>query len=502
MQMRDNPLLPRTKIVATVGTPGMPSAERQTLARLAEAGVSVFRLNFSHGELDQYEQTLRRIREVENDAGRPIGVLGDLSGPKIRVGPVVKGGIYAQAGEDVVFQRQEIVAEGLRFSVTYPGLIDDIAPGQKLLVNDGAVRMLVVDRSADEITCRVITPGLISSGKGINLPATDLHVDAITDKDWICLEWAVAHELDFVAMSFVRRADEVRQLKARLIELAQANNCRPIPIVAKIEKPEALDNLQAILDEVDVIMVARGDLGVEMDLARVPIIQKQVVESSLRHGTPCIVATQMLESMIHSPVPTRAEASDVANAILDGADAIMLSGETAVGRHPVLTVATMCRIAESTETFVGWQSRLTGGLPQQQQCRLDAGHWTGAIAAGTQTIAREIDAKLIVAWTRTGVTAIHLSQNRFPVPVVVCSDDLCTLRRLTVLHGIIPLRMSLPASIDQFTSQVSRVLLEMKLAEPGDAVIVLAGHPVGQDSATNSLAVHYLGNPSMPPRKH
>lgn len=480
-----------TKIVATVG----PSTTRQVLPKLVDAGVSVFRLNFSHGTLEEHEHMLRDIRDVEAECGRPLGVMGDLSGPKIRVGRVQEGGVLVEAGQDVVFQEDEVVAIGPRFSSTYPGLISDVEPGQMILVNDGAIRMIVVERirssASDEIVCRVTTGGLVSSGKGINLPSTSLSVDAITEKDWQCLDWAIDHELDFVALSFVRRADDILRLRNRITQRLPVDQARRLPIIAKIERPEAIDNIEEILEVTDLIMVARGDLGVEMDLAEVPAIQKRLVDAAQYHGVPCIVATQMLESMISNASPTRAEASDVANAILDGADAVMLSGETSVGQYPILAVDAMARIAHSTEDYIRSQPF---GSPEPHKL-LRQGHWTAAVAHAAWMVARNVDARVIVAASATGTTAIHLSQNNFRVPVLIVSDRPDVLRRITVLHGIIPIQLPLVQSLDEFTCSVDAVLLKRGVIDSGDPVVLLAGHPIGKPGSTNSLAVHFVGNP-------
>lgn len=478
-----------TKIVATLGR---ASNTPETIRKMAEAGASVFRLNFSHGSLDDHGRVLRAVRQVEAELGQPLGVLGDLSGPKIRVGAVQEGGVAVEAGEDVMFQPEPIVATGRRFSSTYPGLTEDVRTGQRLLINDGAIRMLVVERRQGAITCRVTTGGLITTGKGINLPQTRLNLETITAKDWACLEWAVANDLDFLAMSFVRRAEEIQRLRHRMKELTDARCVRPIPIVAKIERPEALSNIEQILEAADAIMVARGDLGVEMDLAEVPAIQKRLVGLATAHGKPCIVATQMLESMIENPVPTRAEASDVANAVFDGCDAVMLSGETAVGKYPALAVETMSRIAASTEAYIATLPL----APPALHPRRDAGHWTAAIAHGAWIIAQDVKARLIVAASETGVTALHLSQNNFRIPIVIGSGDRCTLRRLTLLHGVTSVQITLPGNLDEFTAAFDEILLRNRWVERGEPIVLLAGHPIGRSGSTNSLAVHYVGDPT------
>lgn len=478
-----------TKIVATVGT---ASADEETLRRIAEAGASVFRLNFSHGTLEGHSETLARIRVVEEKVGHPIGVLGDLSGPKIRVGQVQPGGVAVEAGDDVIFRRGSFAATGKVFSSTYAGLVEDLEAGHKVLIADGAIRMLVVEKRLDEALCRVTTGGVISSGKGINLPNSKLNLEAITEKDWMCLAWAIENDLDLIAMSFVRRAEDITRLRARMEQLCAQHGIRPLPIVAKIERPEALENIEEILTETDVIMVARGDLGVEMDLAAVPTIQKQLINRARARGVPCIVATQMLESMMESPSPTRAEASDVANAILDGADAVMLSGETAVGKFPALAVDTMSRIAEETENY----ERTLPCRPAEPRSGQQIGHWTGAITQGAWLTARTVQAKVVIASSLTGMTAVYLSQGNFRLPIVICSSDESTLRRITVLRCITPVRMRLPGSLDEFTRMIDEMLLHHGWVERGEPIVMLAGHPIGKSGATNSLAVHYVGDPT------
>ena len=321
-----------TKIIATLGP---ASTDAATVRKLIEAGVSVFRLNFSHGDLEGHTASVRMIRAVSAEAGRPVGILGDLQGPKIRVGKVEEGGVEAVAGSVVIMQRQALVATAslapLRLSSTHAGLVDDLEPGHRVLINDGAVRMLVVAKRADEVECTVTVGGQITSGKGINLPDSSPSIDSITKRDWEHMAWAVRNELDFLALSFVRDAEDVRRLRGGLEKAGGA----AVQIIAKIELPGAVQNAETIIDAADGIMVARGDLGVEMDLARVPVIQQQLLTKAQSFGKPCIVATQMLESMIHAPSPTRAEASDVATAIFSGSDAVMLSGETAVGKYPI-----------------------------------------------------------------------------------------------------------------------------------------------------------------------
>lgn len=481
-----------TKVLATIGT---ASRSPEVLQRLIQEGAAAFRLNFSHGTLDDHAKTLAAIRDAERLSGRPIGVLGDLSGPKIRVGQVIEGGVNVEPGQDVVFQRESILATGPRFSTTCPQVIDDIRPGQKVLINDGVIRMLVVEGGRDSFTCRVTVGGLVTSGKGINLPATALQVDAITERDWQCLEWAVENELDFVAMSFVRRGRDITRLRQRMIELCRKRNRRPIPVVAKIEKPEAVANIQEILEEADIIMVARGDLGVEMDLAEIPALQNRLVNAAHHRGRPVIVATQMLETMITNPSPTRAEVSDVGNAIFDLVDTVMLSGETAVGKYPILAVGVMHRIAQTSEAYL--HSLPPEQRPPSNRRRSpDHAHWVAALAHGALTISNDVHARIIVGWSQTGTTALQLSRHDFGVPIYIFSDDRCTLRRISLLRGVIPVEMPRPADLDDFTTRADRYLLERGIVEAKAPILLLAGHPIERDGATNSLAVHYVGDPT------
>ena len=363
------------KIVATLG-PASDSPEM--LDKLIDAGVSVFRLNFSHGKLSDMDIRYKKVRDAIDRSGRAVAVMGDLQGPKMRVGVVPdldgSGGVMLEPGDDVWFRKDQgdaaIIDGQYVFSTTFENMYEDVQPGQRVLINDGLIRMLAVDRKRGEwVRCRVTIGGKVTSAKGVNLPETDITAPSITERDWKCVDWAVANGLDYLALSFVKDAKEVIELKNRLNEL-----CTPdlawvdpvvgarIPVVVKIEKPQALVNLAEIVDAADAIMVARGDLGVEMDVARVPVAQKFIIASCIEAGKPCIVATQMLETMIESSTPTRAEASDVANAVFDGCDAVMLSGETAVGAHPALVVETMRRIIRTTESRMD-QLAMRHGIP-------------------------------------------------------------------------------------------------------------------------------------------
>jgi pyruvate kinase len=520
----DRPTL--AKIVATIG----PASESPEMVRkLIEAGVSVFRFNFSHGEFGAHEKRLRTVREVAGAMGRTVACLGDLQGPKIRVGKVPPGlskgadgtplpGIELKAGQDVIlkkgisesFIRSSDNGEGTPvLSLTYEKMVDEVAPGQRVLINDGAIRMLAVDtdHAKGELRCRVRTGGLVTSNKGINLPQSEISAPAITDRDWECVAWAVKNGIDFLALSFVRKADEVLELKRRLAELCPIDKALDpsgqgvaIPVIAKIEKPQAVQNIESIVDASDAIMVARGDLGVEMDIAQVPIAQKVILDACGQYGKPVIVATQMLESMIESPVPTRAEASDVANAIFDSADAVMLSGETAVGKNPSLVVETMRRIIAAAESRIAELPRRPGAPLKLVQSR----YATAALAHGAWQIAHDIGAKAIVCWSENAGTARYLSQNNFTVPIFAWSSNLHATRRMALLAGVTPVHAPPPASgtLAEWNSQVDAYLVERRICRPGDSIILVAGKPLGVARVTNALAIHIVGETRSGFRAH
>jgi pyruvate kinase len=490
-----------TKIVATIG----PASDApETVARLIEAGVSVFRLNFSHGELEQHARRLATVREASARLGRPIAVLGDLCGPKIRVGRVPDGGVRAEAGAEVVFRKSAALAglegETLVLPTQYPAMIDEVEPGHRVLINDGLVRMLAMDRAPErgELRCRVRVGGLVSSGKGINLPDSNVSAPAITERDWECVNWSVERGVDFLALSFVRRPDEVVRLKEYLWALCPVDQRldpkgegAAIPVIAKVEKPQAVRCIEKIVEAADAIMVARGDLGVEMDIAQVPVAQKRIIEVCNDYGKPCIVATQMLETMAENAMPTRAEASDVANAIFDRADAVMLSGETAAGKHPALVVETMNRIiAAAEEHLLGTPA--TASPPEKL---VESRIGTAALAHGAWHVARDLGAALIVCWSENGGTARYLSQNNFHVPILAYSSSERATRRMALLRGVTAVHCKPPESglLADWNRQVDQLILHRGLARRGDTVVMLAGRPLGRAKAVNTIAIHRVG---------
>ncbi|GIK19688.1 MAG: pyruvate kinase [Leptolyngbya sp. PLA2] len=496
-----------TKIIATLG----PASESPEMVRaLVESGASVFRLNFSHGSFDDHLRRLRAVRAVSETVGLPLAVFGDLPGPKIRVGRVPATGVVLHAGVDAVIRsdleeaRYESDRDGQRtvlLPCSYQPLAREVEVGHRVLINDGAIRMLAVeaDPRGQWLRCRVTVGGLVTTGKGINLPDSDLSAPALTDRDLACVEWAVEHGLDFLALSFVRRADDVLDLKRRLGGMCPACKTEPgdeqgaaIPVIAKVEKPQAVEAIDAIADAADAIMVARGDLGVEMDLVRVPVVQKRIVAAAAEWGKPCIVATQMLETMIENATPTRAEASDVANAIFDGAGCLMLSGETAVGKRPDLAVDTMRRIALEAE-------RHLAALPQRAdppRRLVEQRYRTAALAHGAWHVAHDCGAELVVCWSQAGGTARYLSQNEFSIPIVAYSSSLRATRRMALLRGVTPVCSPPPPSgrLADWNAQVDRDLLARGWAVRGTPVVLLAGKPLGCAKATNTIAFHRVGD--------
>ena len=423
----ESPLV-KTKIIATVGP---ACAERAKLRALVEAGVDVFRLNFAHGSHEWLEEIVRRIRSVSEVLGKPIAILGDLSGPKIRLGQLPEEGITCEEGVHFRFVREADPEDEAQLTCTYPQLIDDVTVGERILLADGRVEMQVLETPADgeSILCAVTRPGILRSKQGVNLPGTVLSTPSLTEKDRRDLAWALANGLDFVGLSFVRSAEDIRQLRQAI---ADHKSEYPPHIIAKIEKLEAVDDLERILERTDAVMVARGDLGVEVDIERVPTLQKRIIRMCNEHRVPVITATQMLDSMEDSEFPTRAEASDVANAVLDGSDAVMLSGETAIGAYPVEAVAMMSRIAREAERLVvpGQFEGMKG------HARTRARAVTEAVAHGAGAAAEHLDADLIVVGTHSGKTAMAVSNQRGRVPIVAMSNRPDTARRLCLYWGI------------------------------------------------------------------
>ena len=468
----------RTKIVATIG----PASEGlDVLRRLARSGCDVFRINFSHGTLEQHGQCLATIRRVEAEVGGPLAVMADLCGPKIRVSPISGGAALLVEGQTLVIQREPIIGQADRISTTLAELVDEVRPGEAILLDDGKLRLEVVEvRPGREALCRVVTGGMLSSGKGVNLPGTKLTLSALTEKDQRDLAWIAGQDFDYVALSFVRRPEDIQLLRRRLAELGS-----DLHVVAKIEKPQALDNLEPIVEAADAVMVARGDLGVEMNLSAVPVAQKRIAQLCLTCGKPCIVATQMLESMIASPTPTRAEVSDVANAVLDGADAVMLSGETAVGKYPVESVTIMNEIVQAIQSFHDSHC-------QPQNVTFAPARTAAALAAAVREILRVEEIKAVACFSISGLTARMFAKHRLGCPIVGITPDLRALRRMALYYAVIPVLGSAMQYTQQLIDLAQKVILDRRIAKPGDKIIVVCGRPLGSSGKTNTLIVHTI----------
>lgn len=475
----------RTKILATMG-PAVANPE--TLYALFEAGVDICRLNFSHGELAGHGETLKLIRDTAARFSHPIAVLGDLCGPKIRLGQVTDagaGGMPIAVGDEVTVQRDPVVGLDHRVSCTLDTFVDDVQIGHRVLIEDGLLRFVVTDKSRDEVKLRCMTSGVLKSSKGINLPNTVVNVPSITDKDWECVDWAIANELDYLALSFVRRADDLKLLRGHL----QYKKAVDIALIAKIEKSEALGVLDSIIEASDGLMVARGDLGVEMDLAQVPIIQKDIIRRCQKAGKPVIVATQMLQSMINEATPTRAEVSDIANAIFDGTDAVMLSAETSVGKFPVVAVHTMAHVAEVTEQYLD-STLVENAAPPT----INSDAAAAPLARAAWRIVNDMKVKLVVIWSQTGQTARVFSKHHFHVPIIALSGDPHVLRRMAIHYGVIPHEMRRPATMADLITSIDRMLIEKKYVSPGERILLVAGWSPAMPNAMNGIITHTVGD--------
>jgi len=467
----------RAKIVCTLG-PATASPER--IRGLVEAGMDVARLNFSHGRHDDHEQVYQRVREAAATTGRAVGILADLQGPKIRLGRFAGGPVDWRTGEDVVITSDDVPGTHDRVSCTYRRLPAEVRPGDRLLIDDGKVAVEVKSVvGGTDIDCLVVEGGPVSDNKGVSLPNVAVSVPALSDKDTEDLRFALRLGVDLVALSFVRSPDDVK-LVHEIMDQAGIRR----PVIAKLEKPEAVAALEPIVDAFDGVMVARGDLGVELPLDQVPLVQKQAVQLCREMAKPVIVATQMLDSMIENSRPTRAEASDVANAVLDGADAVMLSGETSVGRYPVLSVSTMAKIIETTEAG-------PIGVPRLQR---DPRTRAGALTLAAAGIARHIGAKALVAFTQTGDTVRRLSRLHCELPLIACTPEASVRARLALCWGVQTHLVPFVNHTDEMFQQVDRTLIDAGAAAAGDYVVIVAGSPPGTPGSTNTLRVHQLGS--------
>lgn len=467
----------RTKIVATIG-PATSSPER--IRQLLAAGMDVARVNFSHGTYEDHQRTVERVRSAAKDAGRPIAILQDLQGPKMRTGPLQGGQpVHLVSGQELTITTEPVPGDARRISTDYPHLPQDVSVGDRILVSDGLIELRVLETTESDVRTAIVYGGTLRQRQGINLPGVHVSSPSVTDKDLADLAFGVDLGVDYVAISFVRRAEDVLRVKEAL-EQAGADT----PVIAKLERPEALDHLEAILAAADGLMVARGDLGVEIAPERVPGLQKQIIQAANRAGKPVITATQMLESMITSPQPTRAEVSDVANAILDGSDAVMLSGETAIGQHPIHAVEMMARIAEAVEEQAIAEAQATIGYPLDEFSSVPQG-----IAAAVSALVRTLPMKAICVMTRTGTTARLVSRYRPDLPILGFTPVEATYRRLCLLWGVTPLRTEFAHTEEAYFQQVRTILLEQGHARQEDKVVVTGGHPFTTGGPTNMIRV-------------
>jgi pyruvate kinase len=459
----------RTKIVCTLG----PASEDGGVYRLAQAGMDAARLNFSHGSHDDHLDRLRAVRKAQELVGRPLAVIADLCGPKIRIDRLSEPR-SVETGDLLTLAANATDGD---LGVTFADLHLTVEPGSLILVNDGRIRARVVEVDGERVACRVESGGLISSGKGVNLPGAALPIPALTAKDLVDLEFALAHGVDYVALSFVQSADDVLELRERI--QSAGSKAR---IIAKIEKSEAIRNLDAIIAATDAVMVARGDLGVEIGVSEVPLLQKLLIAKARAANRTVITATQMLESMIENAEPTRAEASDVANAIMDGTSAVMLSGETAVGKHPVAAVEFMDRIARAVEPSLAYDS--TGPEGETETAAI--------LTHAACDIAEEIDAAAIAVPTETGATARHVARSRPRRPIVAASTNTQVLRQLALEWGVIPIDVRRAQTIEQMSTQILALIAARDLAEAGDVIVMTGRAELDAPGTTNHVVLHWL----------
>ncbi|MEV4127856.1 pyruvate kinase [Nocardia sp. NPDC049707] len=468
-------MMRRTKIVCTLG-PATATEER--IRELVESGMDVARLNFSHGEHSDHAENYKKVRQASDLIGRAVGILADLQGPKIRLGRFAEGKTVWANGEEVRITVDEIEGTHDRVSTTYKELAKDAKPGDRLLIDDGKVGVTVIRVDGNDVVCRVTEGGPVSNNKGVSLPGMDVSVPALSAKDIEDLEFALKLGVDFIALSFVRSPADVE-----LVHDVMDRVGRRVPVIGKLEKPEAIDNLEAVVLAFDAVMVARGDLGVELPLEQVPIVQKRAIQMARENAKPVIVATQMLESMIENSRPTRAEASDVANAVLDGADAVMLSGETSVGAYPIETVRTMARIVHAVETESTRVPPLTH-VPRTKR---------GVISYAARDIGERLNAKALVAFTQSGDTVRRLARLHTPLPLLAFTPLPEVRSQLSLTWGTETFIVPTVDSTDAMIHQVDVALLSMERYQKGDLVVIVAGSPPGTVGSTNLIHVHRIG---------
>ena len=465
----------RTKIIATLGP---ASATPEMILQLFQAGADVFRLNFSHGAHGEHAALIEIIRAIEKKRSRPIGILADVQGPKLRVGKFQSGRVQLQTGQQFLLDMNQAPGDTRRVCLPHPEIIAAAEIGATLLLDDGKLRLRVLRKRDDHLLTEVLNGGVLSDRKGVNVPDMVLPIPALTLKDRADLDFVLPLGIDFIGLSFVQRAEDVDEAKALAAGRAA--------VMVKLEKPQALENLDAILDRADAVMVARGDLGVELPPEDVPIAQKRILRAAQQRGMPVVVATQMLESMISSPAPTRAEASDVANAVFEGADAVMLSAESAAGQYPREAVNMMDRIISRVERDADWRLGLDAKRPQPEKSSADA------IAAASVQVAHTIGAQAIVALTESGSTALRVAREKPDCPIVVLTTSVAVARRLALVWGVHAVTTETVHSMTQAVEHALAIARQEGFAHKGDEIVVVAGVPFGRPGTTNALRVARL----------
>ena len=466
----------RVKILATLGP---ASADRAMLARLFEAGADIFRINMSHASHDSMRERIRMIRSLEADYGRTIGILVDLQGPKLRVGTFAQGGVDLPRGASFGLDSDPSPGDATRVNLPHPEILRALRPGHAVLIDDGKVKLHIVSAELDRAVAIVDVPGRISNKKGVSLPDTEIATSAMTAKDRSDLDAALNEGVDWIAVSFVQRPEDVAEVK----KIARGRAL----VMSKIEKPQAIARLEEIMEISDAIMVARGDLGVEMPLEKVPGLQKRMTRMARRLGKPVVIATQMLESMITAPVPTRAEVSDVANAVFEGADAIMLSAESAAGQFPTEAVSMMDRIAREVEQDGNYRSIINEQRAPPEATGADA------IAVAARDMAETLDLKAVVAWTSSGSTGLRIARERPHIPILALTPNVGTARRLSVVWGVHAVITQDAQDVADMTERACRISFRDEFAREGERILVVAGVPFGTPGATNMVRIAFVG---------
>lgn len=467
----------RAKIVCTLG-PAVESPEN--VEKIIAAGMNVARLNLSHGSYEEHQARLDRVRAAAVKAGKAVAILVDLQGPKIRLARFENGPHELARGDIFTITTEEVPGTKERVGTTYRGLPGDCKPGDRILIDDGKVSVEVVEVKGNDVITRCVEPGVVSNNKGINLPGVAVSVPALSEKDQDDLRWGLRAGADFIALSFVRDAKDIKDVHRIMDE----EGIR-LPVIAKIEKPQAVANLIEIVETFDGIMVARGDLGVEMPIEEVPLVQKRCIELARVNAKPVIVATQMLESMITNSRPTRAESTDCANAVLDGADALMLSGETSVGAFAIEAVQTMARIIERTE------EELLDRIPPLRTAPKSKG---GAITLAASAVGESVDAKLLITFTQSGDSARRMSRLRSAIPMIAITPEHYVFNQLALSWGIQPMISELVSTTDEMVQQADKIVIRENLAQKGDLVVIVAGSPPGIPGSINAMRVHKVGD--------